>query len=84
MTVQTWLWIGTIGTAIGNSLSSFPCKNKSVDEEGDSICHFLVPLVAMTLYLLMAWGLGKSIWLQAGRSTSGAILTGPSLLHSCF
>jgi bacteriorhodopsin len=42
-------------------------KNKSVDEEGDSICHFFVPLVAMTLYLLMALGYGQA-HLASGRT----------------
>jgi bacteriorhodopsin len=67
MTVQTWLWIGTIGMAIGQLLLFFPMqKNKSVDEEGDSICHFFVPLIAMTLYLLMALGYGQA-HLASGR-----------------
>jgi bacteriorhodopsin len=68
MTVQTWLWIGTIGMAIGQFLLFFPMqKNKSMDEEGDSICHFFVPLVAMTLYLLMALGYGQA-HLASGRT----------------
>jgi bacteriorhodopsin len=68
MTVQTWLWIGTIGMAIGQFLLFFPMqKNKTVDEEGDSICHFFVPLVAMTLYLLMALGYGQA-HLASGRT----------------
>jgi len=54
--------------AIGQFLLFFPMqKNKSVDEEGDSICHFFVPLVAMTLYLLMALGFGQ-VHLASGRT----------------
>jgi len=54
--------------AIGQLLLFFPMqKNKSVDEEGDSICHFFVPLVAMTLYLLMALGFGQA-HLASGRT----------------
>ncbi len=54
--------------AIGQFLLFFPMqKNKSVDEEGDSICHFFVPLVAMTLYLLMALGYGQT-HLASGRT----------------
>jgi len=54
--------------AIGQFLLFFPMqKNKSVDEEGDSICHFFVPLVAMTLYLLMALGYGQ-VHLASGRT----------------
>lgn len=34
MTVQTWLWIGTIGMSIGLILLFFPMqKNKSVSEQ---------------------------------------------------
>jgi len=54
--------------AIGQLLLFLPMqKNKSVDEEGDSICHFFVPLVAMTLYLLMALGFGQA-HLASGRT----------------
>ncbi|WP_419806711.1 bacteriorhodopsin [Terriglobus sp.] len=61
MTVELWLWIGTIGMALGVVLLFFPMqKNKSVSEQGDSIAHFLVPMVAMTLYLLMAYGYGSA------------------------
>ena len=67
MTVQLWLWIGVFGMSIGLLLLFFPMqKNKSVSEQGDSIAHFLVPVVAMTLYLLMALGHG-SVLLQSGR-----------------
>ena len=67
MTVQTWLWIGVIGMSIGMLLLFFPMqKNKSVSEQADSIAHFLVPMVAMTLYLLMALGHG-SVTLPSGR-----------------
>ncbi len=67
MTVQLWLWIGTIGMSAGMILLFFPMqKNKSVSEQGDSIAHFLVPMVAMTLYLLMALGHG-SVVLPSGR-----------------
>ena len=67
MTVNFWLWAGTIGMSLGVVLLFFPMqKNKSIGEEGDSIAHFLVPLVAMTLYLLMALGHG-SLLLPSGR-----------------
>ena len=67
MTVELWLWIGTIGMSLGMLLLFFPMqKNKSVSEQGDSIAHFLVPMVAMTLYLLMALGHG-SVLLPSGR-----------------
>lgn len=67
MTVETWLWIGTFGMSIGLLLLFFPMqKNRSISEEGDSIAHFLVPMVALTLYLLMSLGHG-SVVLPSGR-----------------
>lgn len=67
MTVQLWLWIGTIGMSVGLVLLFFPMqKNRSIAEQGDSIAHFLVPMVALTLYLLMALGHG-SVTLPSGR-----------------
>ncbi len=67
MTVQLWLWIGTIGMSVGLILLFFPMqKNESVSEQGDSIAHFLVPMVALTLYLLMSLGHG-SVTLPSGR-----------------
>ena len=36
-------------------------KNKTLSEQGDSIAHFLVPMVALTLYLLMALGHGSVV-----------------------
>lgn len=67
MTVELWLWIGTIGMSIGMVLLFFPMqKNKDLSEQGDSIAHFLVPMVALTLYLLMALGHG-SVVLPSGR-----------------
>ncbi len=68
MTVETWLWIGVIGMGFGSILLFLPTlKNKSVSEEGDSIAHFIVPLIALTLYLLMALGHG-SVLLPSGRT----------------
>ena len=62
MTVELWLWIGTIGMSIGMILLFFPMqKNKSLSEQGDSISHFLVPMFALTLYLLMALGHGSVV-----------------------
>ena len=59
MNVQTWLWIGTIGMLLGSVLLYFPLlSNKSEREEGDLVAHFYVPLIAFTLYLLMALGAG--------------------------
>ncbi len=68
MTVQVWLWIGTFGMSIGSLLLFFTMqKNRTTSEEGDSISHFLVPTIALTLYLLMALGHG-SVALASGRT----------------
>lgn len=68
MTVQTWLWIGTFGMAIGALALFFPLqKSRTASELGDSIGHFIVPIIALTLYLLMALGHG-SVVLASGRT----------------
>jgi bacteriorhodopsin len=59
MSVETWLWIGTAGMLAGAVLLYFPLlSNKVGREEGDLVSHFYVPLIAFTLYLLMALGAG--------------------------
>ena len=59
MNVQTWLWIGTVGMLLGMVRLYFPLlSNRSEREEGDLVSHFYVPLIAFTLYLLMALGAG--------------------------
>ncbi len=58
-TVETWLWIGTVGMLLGAVLLYFPLlSNQSEREEGDLVSHFYVPLIAFTLYLVMALGAG--------------------------
>jgi bacteriorhodopsin len=87
MTVEFWLWFGTIGMSIGLVGLFFPMqKNKTESEQNDSIAHFLVPLIAMTLYLLMALGHG-SVLLPSGREFFFAryidwVVTTPLLLLS--
>ena len=67
MTVTFWLWVGTVGMSAGMVLLFFPMqRNTSVEEQGDGIAHFLVPMVAMTLYLLIALGYG-SVMRPSGR-----------------
>ena len=59
MNIETWLWVGTIGMLLGMVLLYLPLlSNKSEHEEGDMIAHFYVPMIAFTLYLLMALGAG--------------------------
>ncbi len=62
MGVETWLWIGTIGMLLGAGLLYLPLfGNKSERQEGDLISHFYVPLIAFTLYLMMALGAGALV-----------------------
>ncbi len=59
MTVEGWLWIGTAGMLVGAVLLFiYLLSNKVGREEGDLMSHFYVPLIAFTLYLLMALGVG--------------------------
>ncbi len=59
MNVETWLWVGTIGMLFGMAALFFPLfRNKDVSDQGDLIAHFYVPMIAFTLYLLMALGAG--------------------------
>lgn len=59
MNLETWLWIGTIGMLLGVvALYLALVGNKSERDEGDYMSHFYVPLIAFTLYLLMAVGAG--------------------------
>ncbi len=57
--VEAWLWIGVVGMLIGFVLLYFPLiSNKVNRDEPDLVSHFYVPLIAFTLYLLMALGGG--------------------------
>ena len=73
--------------SIGLLLLFFPMqKSKSVSEQKDTIAHFIVPMIAMTLYLLMALGHG-SVTLASGRTFFFAryidwTITTPILLFS--
>ncbi len=67
MNVETWLWIGTIGMLVGMVLLYLPLlSNRNERQEGDLIAHFYVPMIAFTLYLLMALGAG-SLTTSTGR-----------------
>ncbi len=68
MDIRNWLWIGTIGMLIGAGLLYLPLRaNKVEREEGGLVTHFYVPLIAFTLYLLMALG-GGVMATSTGRS----------------
>ena len=87
MGVQTWLWIATIGMLLGAVPLYFALvSNKSEYDEGDHIAHFYVPMIAFTLYLLMALGAGAMLTSTGrvyyfGRYIDWAITT-PLLLYS--
>jgi bacteriorhodopsin len=67
MTVQLWLWIGTVGMLLGMVFLYFAlASNRREQEEGDLIAHFYVPMIAFALYLLMALGVG-SLTTSTGR-----------------
>ncbi len=67
MTVELWLWIGVIGMLLGSVLLYFSLVgNKEPSDQGDLMAHFYVPLIAFTLYLLMALGAG-SLTTHTGR-----------------
>lgn len=60
--VDTWLWIGAIGMLIGWVLLFLPLASNKVErDESDLMSHFFVPLIAFTLYLLMALGGGHLV-----------------------
>ncbi len=65
--VEAWLVIGTIGMFIGWVALYFPlARNRAEGQEADLMAHFYVPLIAFTLYLLMALG-GGVLTTSAGR-----------------
>ncbi len=59
MTDSTWLWIGFLGMAAGSAVIYAMMGKRSGDEEGHSILHFVVPLVAMSSYFAMVIGQGS-------------------------
>ena len=58
MTEQTWLWVGVWGMAIGAAALLVSGAKSSKDEQFHTALHSFVPMVAATLYLLMALGQG--------------------------
>lgn len=59
MTNSTWLWIGVLGMAAGSAVIYAMMGKRSGDEEGHSVLHFIVPLVAMSSYFAMVIGQGS-------------------------
>ena len=54
MTENVWLWIGAIGMIGGSALLFLMGGTRTQDEEGHTIAHGVVPLIAAVSYLAMA------------------------------
>ncbi len=54
MTENVWLWIGAIGMIGGSTLLFLMGGRRTQDEEGHTIAHGVVPLIAAVSYLAMA------------------------------
>jgi len=58
VTVETWLWIGTVGMLLGAVVLALLGKRRTQDEEGHTLLHVFVTLVAAGAYFAMAVGQG--------------------------
>ncbi len=58
MTPQFWLWLDTIGMALGAAAILFLGKRRTAAEESHTIYHGIVPIIAAVSYLAMAAGQG--------------------------
>ncbi len=72
MTPRFWLWLGFIGMSAGAALILLVGKRRTTAEEGDTIIHGIVPIIAACSYLAMAAGQG-SIVLPAGPESGHAL-----------
>ena len=61
MTSATWLWIGTILMLVGGCAILAIGKRRTAAEEGDTIYHGIVPIIAACSYFAMASGVGATI-----------------------
>ncbi len=61
MTSQFWLWLDTFAMAIGGGLILVMGKRRTPTEEGHTIYHGIVPLIAACAYLAMAMGQGQTL-----------------------
>ncbi len=58
---QIWLWIGTIAMLLGGAAILAIGKRRTAAEEGDTIYHGIVPIIAAFSYFAMASGVGATI-----------------------
>ncbi len=54
MTETVWLWIGALGMIGGSALLFMMGGTRTQDEEGHTIAHGIVPVIAAVAYLVMA------------------------------
>ena len=66
MTEATWLWTGCIGMALGAVALFVVGKHRTQDEEGHTILHVVVPVIASLSYFAQATKQG-SVVLPDGR-----------------
>ncbi len=66
MTETFWLWIGTLGMFGGSTLLFLMGGTRTQDEEGHTIAHGIVPLIAAISYFAMATHQGQ-MTLPSGR-----------------
>ncbi len=58
MDVQTWLWIGVLGMALGAAAILFTGKQRTKSEQAHTIISGVVPIIAAVSYFAMAKGQG--------------------------
>ena len=61
MSDAVWLWIGTIAMLLGGCAILAIGKRRTGAEEGDTIFHGIVPIIAACSYFAMATGVGATI-----------------------
>ena len=61
MTSATWLWIGTALMLVGGCAILVIGKRRTAAEQGDTIYHGIVPIIAACSYFAMASGVGATI-----------------------
>ncbi len=59
MTSQFWLWLDVFAMAIGGGVILFLGKRRTAAEEGHTLYHGIVPIIAALSYLAMASGQGS-------------------------
>ncbi len=73
MTSQFWLWLDTFAMAIGGAAILFLGKRRTAGEEGHTIYHGIVPIIAALSYFAMACGQGGTL-LSLGAAPAEAVV----------